>query len=175
MSPKLRTLCWLVAVIVPLDQLTKYWVAANVPYVGAIEVIQGFFRITHARNPGAALGLAQGAPIWVFIGLTLVALAMIGSFFRKIPAHDRLSAFALGLIVSGALGNLIDRVWHREVIDFLQFDLQLFIFPDFNVADSAIVIGVALLLLDVVTQETEQSVAGATGPARDADATRDAP
>jgi signal peptidase II len=175
MSPKLRTLCWLVAVIVPLDQLTKYWVAANVPYGGAIDVIDGFFRITHARNPGAALGLAQGAPIWVFIGLTLVALLMIGSFFRKIPAHDRLSAFALGLIVSGALGNLIDRVWHREVIDFLQFDLQLFIFPDFNVADSAIVIGVALLLLDVVTQETEQSVAGPPAPASDADASRDAP
>jgi signal peptidase II len=175
MSPKLRALCWLVAVIVPLDQLTKYWVATHVPYGGAIEVIDGFFRITHARNPGAALGLAQGAPIWLFIALTLVALVMIGSFFRKVADHDRLSATALGLIVSGALGNLIDRVWHREVIDFLQFDLKLFIFPDFNVADSAIVIGVALLLLDVVTQETEQSVAGARGAAGDADATRDAP
>jgi signal peptidase II len=168
MSPKLRTLCWLVAVIVPLDQITKYVVAANIPYGSGIDVIDGFFRITHARNPGAALGLAQGAPIWVFIGLTLVALLMIGSFFRKVAPTDRLSAFALGLIVSGALGNQIDRVWHREVIDFLQFDLQLFVFPDFNVADSAIVIGVALLLLDVVTQETEQSVAGPPDPSRDA-------
>jgi signal peptidase II len=167
-SPKLRTLLWLVAVIVPLDQLTKFWVSTNIAYGGHIQVIDGFFRITHARNPGAALGLAQGAPIWVFIGLTLVALLMIASFFRKVPPGDRLSAVALGLIVSGAIGNLIDRVWHREVIDFLQFDLQLFIFPDFNVADSAIVIGVALLLLDVVTQETEQSVAGPPDPTRDA-------
>ena len=63
---------------------------------------------------------------------------------------------------------MIDRVLHQEVIDFLQFDLQLFIFPDFNVADSAIVIGVGLLLLDVVTQETEQSVAGPPDPTRDA-------
>jgi signal peptidase II len=164
MTAKLRTLLWLVAIVVPLDQLTKQWVAASIPEGGYVDVIDGFFRITHARNPGAALGLAQGAPIWVFIALTLVALVMIGSFFRKIPAHDRLSAFALGLIVSGAIGNLIDRVWHHEVIDFLQFDLQLFIFPDFNVADSAIVIGVGLLLLDVVTQETEQSVADRTPP-----------
>jgi signal peptidase II len=164
MTPKLRTLLWLVAVVVPLDQLTKHWVSTNIPYGGHIQVIEGFFRITHARNPGAALGIAQNAPIWLFIALTIAALAMIGSFFRKVPAHDRFSAFALGLIVSGALGNLIDRVWHHEVIDFLQFDLQLFIFPDFNVADSAIVIGVALLLLDVVTQETERSVAGPPGP-----------
>ena len=168
MSPKLRTLLWLVVLIVPLDQLTKYWVSSNIAYGSYIQVIDGFFRITHARNPGAALGIAQGAPIWVFIGLTLVALAMIGSFFRKIAANDRLSAVALGLIVSGAIGNLIDRVLHQEVIDFLQFDLQLFIFPDFNVADSAIVIGVGLLLLDVVTQETEQSVAGPPDPTRDA-------
>jgi signal peptidase II len=167
MSPKLRTLLWLVVLIVPLDQLTKYWVSSNIAYGSYIQVIDGFFRITHARNPGAALGIAQGAPIWVFIGLTLVALAMIGSFFRKIAADDRLSAVALGLIVSGAIGNLIDRVLHQEVIDFLQFDLQLFIFPDFNVADSAIVIGVGLLLLDVVTQETEQSVGGPPDPTRD--------
>jgi len=169
MSPKLRTLVWLVALIVPLDQLTKYWVSSSIAHGGYIQVIDGFFKITHARNPGAALGIAQGAPIWVFIGLTLLALVMIASFFRKIAADDRLSAVALGLIVSGAIGNLIDRVLHQEVIDFLQFDLQLFIFPDFNVADSAIVIGVGLLLLDAVTQETERSAAGTS------DATRDAP
>jgi signal peptidase II len=160
MTPKLRTLVSLCLVVVPLDQLTKWWVSTNIPRSGAIDVIEGFFRITHARNPGAALGLAQDAPIWVFIALTLIALVLIASFFRRVAPDDRLSAFALGLIVAGALGNLIDRVWHREVIDFLQFNLQLFIFPDFNVADSAIVIGVGLLLLDVATQEAEEGVPG---------------
>jgi signal peptidase II len=168
MTPKLRTLLWLIAVIVPLDQLTKYWVSTSIAYGSYIQVIDGFFKITHARNPGAALGIAQDAPIWVFIALTLLALGMIASFFRKIAPDDRLSAVALGLIVAGAIGNLIDRVWHQEVIDFLQFDLQLFIFPDFNVADSAIVIGVGLLLLDALTQETEQSAAGPPDPTRDA-------
>jgi signal peptidase II len=160
MSPKLRTLLILMAVIVPLDQLTKYLVVSNVEhgsYVVPFAALEGFFRITHARNPGAALGLAQNVHVYFFVALTLVALGLIISFFRRIEPHDKLSAVSLGLIVSGAMGNLLDRVVRGEVIDFLQFDLGLFIFPDFNVADSAIVIGVALLLLDVVTQETEES------------------
>ncbi|HTO53990.1 MAG TPA: signal peptidase II [Myxococcota bacterium] len=162
MSPKLRTLLLLVGVIVPLDQFTKYLVVTHVErggYAVPIAALDGFFRITHSRNPGAALGFAQNVHVGVFVVLTLVALAMIGSFYRRIDAADRLSAVSLGLIVSGALGNLLDRVVRGEVIDFLQFNLGLFIFPDFNVADSAIVIGVALLLLDVVTQETESGVA----------------
>ncbi|HKC51208.1 MAG TPA: signal peptidase II [Myxococcota bacterium] len=167
MSPKLRTLLILVAVIVPLDQFTKYLVVSNVEqggYVAPIAALDGFFRITHSRNPGAALGLAQNVHVYFFVALTLVALALIGSFFRRIEAGDRLSAVSLGLIVSGAMGNLLDRIVRGEVIDFLQFNLGLFIFPDFNVADSAIVIGVALLLLDVVTQETESGVAAKGAP-----------
>jgi signal peptidase II len=167
MSPKLRTLAILISVIVPLDQLTKALVVRNVPYGGyavPFQALDGFFHITHSRNPGAALGIAQGVNVYFFVALTLVALVLIGSFFRRIEAADRLSAVSLGLIVSGAIGNLLDRVVRGEVIDFLQFNLGLFIFPDFNVADSAIVIGVALLLLDVVTQETEGGVAPKRAP-----------
>jgi signal peptidase II len=121
-------------------------------------VIDGFFRLTHARNPGAALGLFQQAPMWIFVALTAAALVLIGSFYRKLPQGDRFSASALGLILGGAIGNLIDRVRLGEVVDFLQFDLGLFIFPDFNFADSSIVIGVSLLLLEVVALEAEESV-----------------
>ncbi len=157
MSPKLRIVLILAAVVIPLDQGIKWWIAANVSPGNPIEVIPGFFSLTHARNPGAALGLFQNLHISVFIGLTTVALVLIWSFYRQIDAEDRLSATALGLIISGAIGNLIDRVVHQEVVDFLQFDLGLFVFPDFNVADSAIVIGVGLLLLDVLTSEAEES------------------
>ena len=137
----------MIAVIVPLDQLTKFLVIENVErggYAVPFAALDGFFRITHSRNPGAALGLAQNVHVYFFVALTLVALALIASFFRRIDANDRLSAVSLGLIVAGAIGNLLDRVVRGEVIDFLQFNLGLFIFPDFNVADSAIVIGVAL-------------------------------
>jgi len=119
-------------------------------------VIDGFFRITHARNPGAALGLFQDLPIWVFIVLTLVALGFILSFYRQLASEDMFSATALALILGGAIGNLIDRATLGEVVDFLQFDLKLFIFPDFNVADSAIVVGVGLLLLDAVAADSAQ-------------------
>jgi signal peptidase II len=127
-------------------------------------VIDGFFRITHARNPGGALGFFQDVPVVVFIVLTIVALWLVISFYRRVPAGDILSATALGLILAGALGNLADRVRHGEVIDFIQFDLGLFVFPDFNVADSAIVIGVALLLLDVVALEAEHGAREPGGP-----------
>jgi signal peptidase II len=157
-TPKLKTLLLLVAIVWPLDQLSKYLVSTHVQPWEPISVISGFFRITHSRNPGAALGMAQDVHIGVFIGLTFVALLLIGSFFRQIAADDRLSALSLGLIVAGAVGNLTDRIFRQEVIDFLQFDFGLFIFPDFNVADSAIVIGVGLLLLDVLTQEAEEGV-----------------
>jgi signal peptidase II len=168
MTPKIRTLLALVAVIVPLDQITKSLVSAGIErgsYWAPFASLEGFFRITHARNPGAALGLAQGMPVWVFIALAGVALVMIGSFFRRIEPHDRLSAVSLGLIVSGALGNLTDRIFRGgEVVDFLQFNLGLFIFPDFNVADAAISIGVVLLLLDAVTHETEEGVTRKNAP-----------
>lgn len=162
MTPKMRTLLAVIAVIVPLDQITKSLVVANVErgsYWAPIASLDGFFRITHARNPGAALGFAQGLPVWVFVIMTTIALVMVYSFFRKLEPHDRLSAVSLALIISGALGNVIDRIARDgEVVDFLQFNLGLFVFPDFNVADMAISIGVALLLLDVVTQETEAGV-----------------
>jgi signal peptidase II len=157
LSPKLRILLSLVAVIVPLDQFTKWWVSQNVSPASPIEVIPGFFSIAHARNPGAALGLFPDAPIIILIGLTVVALGMILWFYIQVDRNDRLSAVALGLIVSGAIGNLIDRSVHQAVVDWLQFDLGLFVFPNFNVADSAIVIGVGLLLLDVVTSEAEET------------------
>jgi signal peptidase II len=165
LSPKLRIVLVLVAVLVPLDQATKWWIANNVSPLDPIEVIPGFFRLTHARNPGAALGLFQDVPIAVFIGLAVVALGLIWSFYRQVESDDRMSAAALGLIIAGACGNLIDRVVHHAVIDFLQFDLGLFIFPDFNVADSAIVIGVGLLLIDLLIAEAQESAAEPPGSA----------
>jgi signal peptidase II len=158
MTPKAKTVLACVLLTVPLDQLTKWWISATIPRGGWIDVIEGFFRLTHARNPGAALGLFPSAPIWIFIALSVAALVLIASFYLKLPAGDRFSAFALGLILGGAIGNLIDRVRLGEVVDFLQFDLGLFIFPDWNVADASIVIGVGLLLLEVVALETEESV-----------------
>jgi signal peptidase II len=74
-------------------------------------------------------------------------VGLIFSFYRQLSAHDRISAIALGLILGGAIGNLIDRLLRQAVVDFLRFDFGFFTYPDFNIADSAIVIGVGCLLL----------------------------
>jgi signal peptidase II len=160
-SLKLKLACLSFCLILPVDQVSKAWVVGNVSTLNPISVIPGFFQITHARNPGGALGLFQDTPVSVFVVLTLLAIGLIVSFYRRVEPEDRLSAVALGLILAGAVGNLIDRLFRGgEVVDFLQFDLRLFVFPDFNVADSAICVGIALLLRDLVLPQTGERHAG---------------
>ena len=123
-------------------------------------MIAGFFHITHVRNPGAAFGILATSPepvrIFFFIGVTLVAIGLIFSFYRKLAPGDRFSALSLGLILGGAVGNLIDRVRHGEVVDFLHFRLWGgYTWPDFNLADSFIVVGVILLVIELLATEGE--------------------
>jgi signal peptidase II len=162
MTPKLRIGLGAFLVCLVLDQATKALVSAHLHYGDKREVIEGFFYLTHVRNPGAAFGLFANAPDGVrlafFIGVALVAIGIIVSFFRKLAPGDRLSALALGLILGGAVGNLIDRVVHREVVDFLHFRLwQQKSWPDFNLADSFIVVGVGLLILELLATEGEDA------------------
>lgn len=161
MSPKLRLFLACLLVSLPVDQGAKVWIIGNLGYADRIEVVEGFFYITHVRNPGAAFGLfADGDPVLrltFFIGVSLLAIAIIFSFYRRLAPGDRLSAAALGLILGGATGNLIDRVLHGEVVDFLHFRLWSgYVWPDFNFADSFIVVGVGLLILELLASEGER-------------------
>jgi signal peptidase II len=160
MSPKTRIFAVAALVSALLDQATKLTVAARLDFSDRIPVIDGFFYLTNVRNPGAAFGLfADSEPfirITLFIGITLVAIAMIVSFQRKLAPGDRFSALALGLILGGAVGNLIDRVFRGEVVDFLHFRLWGgYQWPDFNLADSFIVVGVAFLVIELLAVEGE--------------------
>ncbi len=161
MTPKLRVALIAFLVCFSLDQATKIAIDAKLSYADRIPVIDGFFYITHVRNTGAAFGLFADAPkaarLAFFISVSLVAVGIIISFFRKLSPGDRLAALALGLILGGALGNLVDRIFRHEVVDFLHFRLWGgYSWPDFNVADSAIVIGVALLVLELLATEGER-------------------
>jgi signal peptidase II len=160
MAPKSRLFFAAFAIALALDQLTKAWVVNTLAFTDRVPVIDGFFYLTHVRNPGAAFSLFASAPESIrmpfFIVTTLIAIGLILSFFRQLSPGDRLSATALGLILGGALGNLIDRLVHGEVVDFLR--IQLWgghTWPDFNVADSSIVIGVALLVIELFATEGE--------------------
>ena len=161
MAPKFRIGLTVFFISLALDILTKYMVSANLTYSDRIPVIEGFFYLTHVRNTGAAFGLFQDAPVAIrltfFVGISIVAIGIIIQFFRKLAPGDRLSAFALGLILGGAVGNLIDRIRLLEVIDFLHFVLWGgYVWPDFNLADTWIVVGVSLLVLELLASEGEE-------------------
>lgn len=160
MPPKLKAFLAAVAVTLPLDQLSKAWIAHSLTYADRITVIEGFFYITHVRNPGAAFGMftetSADIRLPFFIGVSLVAVGIIVSFYRKLAPGDRREALTLGLILGGALGNLLDRIFREEVVDFLHFRLWAgYSWPDFNFADTFIVVGVGLLLLELLATEGE--------------------
>jgi signal peptidase II len=160
MTPKQTFALGAFAISLPLDLVSKWIVERNLSYADRIPVIEGFFYLTHVRNPGAAFGLfADGDPrlrLFVFIAVSIVAVFIILSFFRQLAPGDRLSALALGLILGGAVGNLLDRVFRGEVVDFLHFKLwRGYSWPDFNFADSFIVVGVGLLVLELLASEGE--------------------
>lgn len=150
-GPKLRFFLAAFFTAVLLDQLTKRWIISALDRTGAVPVIEGVFYLTNVRNPGASFSLFviqdPALRLAVFGGLTLVAIVAILIFFRRLPAAVRAEALALGAILGGAVGNLIDRIAYGAVVDFLHVRLWGgYSWPDFNLADSFIVCGVAYLL-----------------------------
>jgi signal peptidase II len=160
MTPKLKLFLGALFVCIPLDQATKEWVLRTIHYGGEIAVIPGFFSLTHVRNPGAAFGLLASSPeavrLFFFIGVALFAMGLIVSFYRNLAPGDRFAALSLGMILGGAIGNLLDRLRHGEVVDFLHFRLWGgYTWPDFNLADSFVVVGVILLVIELLASEGE--------------------
>ena len=131
-----------------LDQTSKWLIVTVLPEHGVRTVVPGFFDIVHFRNRGAAFGFLNSPHIewqfWLFLLAALVALWFIWSLARQ-ATYSRLFFIGLGLITGGALGNLIDRVRFRSVIDFLDVSFRGWHWPAFNLADSAICVGAALV------------------------------
>ncbi|NNL86097.1 MAG: signal peptidase II [Myxococcales bacterium] len=172
MTAKLRVFLTTLCVALPADWASKLWIDRNLSYADRIPVIDGFFYITHVRNPGAAFGMFADSPApfreIFFIAVTLVAVFLVISFFRNLAPGDRFSALALGLVLAGAIGNLGDRLTRGEVVDFLHFRLfGGYTWPDFNFADSFIVAGVALLVLELLASEGEDRSGEAEPPVSD--------
>ena len=115
-----------------------------------------FFSLTHVQNTGAAFGIAQDGNLF-FIGTSIVILVVLGLLHRRLAAQGRWTALGLPLLWGGALGNLLDRVRLGSVTDFLRFHWRRWAWPDFNAADSAICIAVALMCLDSFRKSPESS------------------
>jgi signal peptidase II len=146
--------------VILLDQLTKGWIIATMPIHDSFPIIEGFFNIVHVRNPGAAFGFLAGAsPLFrsvFFIAVTLAAIFLILHYLRHATIEEPLLVLSLALILSGAIGNLIDRIRFGEVVDFLDVYVKTYHWPAFNVADSAISIGASLLVVAILMQEKKR-------------------
>lgn len=154
--PAPRKLPWLLFISVLVfiaDWWTKTWVAAHIPLWGAIPVIPRLLRITHVLNEGAAFSMfaESGSPHavrWGLIAFTCIAALAIVVALVRLGSRITVTTFGLALILGGALGNLHDRIASGSVVDFIEVHIFGYHWPDFNVADSAVVVGACLLLLD---------------------------
>jgi signal peptidase II len=141
--------------VLVLDQATKLYIDGHLALYQSLTVVQGFFNITYVRNKGAAFGIFADSAVRLpfFIGISVLAAAAILWYLGRISEEQKLLRVSLSLILAGALGNLIDRLRLGEVIDFLDAHWHQHHWPAFNVADSAITVGVALWLLDLWLEE----------------------
>ena len=142
-------------IIIGLDQLTKFLVTKNMDIGESIEVIPGFFYITSHRNAGAAFGILQGQMMFFYIVTVVVIIAVI-YYMQKYAKESRTYGISLGLILGGAIGNFIDRVLLGEVVDFFDVYIFTYNYPIFNIADSALVSGVVLLIIKMTVSEMKE-------------------
>jgi signal peptidase II len=147
--------------VVLLDQLSKAWILATLRLHEGFPLIDGFVNIVHVRNPGAAFGFLAGAPplfrYIFFIAVTVAAIVLILHYLRVSRIEETSLISALALILSGAVGNLIDRVRFGEVVDYLDVYLGSYHWPAFNVADSAITIGAGVLMAVLLRRRKERT------------------
>jgi signal peptidase II len=141
----------LTGTVIVLDQITKLYIMQTMRLHESISIIPNLFSLTYIRNPGAAFGLLAGSSNafrMVFFGLTSIfALVLLGTILIRMPERDWLGRLSVAGILGGAVGNLIDRLRFGEVIDFLDVYVESYHWPAFNVADSAITVGVLFLIV----------------------------
>jgi signal peptidase II len=152
--------------IVALDQWTKHWAATTLPFQQPVSVIGDVLRFTYTRNSGVAFGLGSGVnfPYWLFS--IFAAIAILWLFWRRHP-EGWAPQLALSLILGGAIGNLIDRVMAGEVVDFIEVGVRGWHWPVFNLADSAVSVGVVLFALTWSRRRPDAPAEAGDSPARD--------
>ena len=153
MKNKYVLLFFVSGVLIVMDQYTKLMVSLHIPLNYSVKVVEGFFNFTHIRNSGVAFGLFASQQseykALMFIAISTIAIIAILVIFHQTPKEKKMVQTGLILIFSGAIGNLIDRILHGEVIDFVDFFINRHHFPAFNIADSCITVGVIMMVIDL--------------------------
>lgn len=136
-----------------LDRVTKIWALNVLTNVSEIPVINGFFSFAYLENRGAAFGILQNKQIFLTL-ITLIIMGGIVFYLFKYKPTSKILRISLALIVSGAIGNFIDRVWYKYVVDFIMLHYKnVYYFPTFNVADMCVVVGTMLLVVYMIKED----------------------
>ncbi|MHB8481368.1 MAG: signal peptidase II [Nitrospiria bacterium] len=151
----------IMSLVILIDQITKSYIAKSFRLYESMVVIRDFFSLTYTRNPGAAFGVFAEQDghfrSVFFLLISCTALVFLIYFFMKTPPEDRFSQVAISLILGGAIGNFLDRLKMGEVIDFLDFYIGPHHWWIFNVADSAITVGISILVLQIFLKKNKES------------------
>jgi signal peptidase II len=142
-------------IIIGIDQVTKWLIVKNMELGESITVIENFIYITSHRNRGAAWGILQGQ-MWFFYIITTIVIIGIIYYIQKYTKENKVMGIALGLMLGGAIGNFIDRLFRKEVVDFINTYIFSYDFPIFNVADSALCVGVVLLFIQMLLEGKQE-------------------
>lgn len=145
----------LAVVVILIDQLSKWWIVANMELRESISIIENFFYITSHRNTGAAWGILAGQMGFFYI-ITLIVIGVIVYYMQKFAKDSKVMGISLGLILGGAIGNFIDRLFRKEVVDFFDVYIGSYDYPIFNIADSALVVGVILIIIATFKDEKQK-------------------
>ena len=141
--------------LIGIDQLTKWLVVQSMEIGESIPIIDGFFYLTSHRNQGAAWGILQGQMSFFYI-VTVIVIIGVVYYMNKFAKHDKWLALGLSFILGGAIGNFIDRLFRKEVVDFFDFYIINYNFPIFNIADSALTIGVVFVIIATILDERKK-------------------
>jgi len=150
-APTVKVWYLLIATLVMLfDQITKYWVAVKLSDGDEIDIIQGFFKFSYTENPGIAFGMLNNGNVkWLLVAISVAAIMVVVYYMRRTPISNTLLLWSLALLAAGICGNLIDRVRLGRVIDFILLYYRDYQWPVFNIADTAITIGAALMAIEL--------------------------
>lgn len=150
-APTIKLWYMLVATLVMLfDQFTKYWVAVKLSDGDEIDIIPGLFKFSYTENPGIAFGMLNNGNVkWLLVGISVAAIIVVIYYMRRTPSSNTLLLWSLSLLAAGICGNLIDRVRLGRVIDFILIYYKDYQWPVFNIADTAITIGAALMAIEL--------------------------
>ena len=145
------------AFVLTLDQFTKYWAAITLSEGDEVHIVQGFLKFSYTENPGIAFGmLGDGSLRWALVAVSVAAIVIVTFYMMRTPASHSLLLWSLALLAAGICGNLIDRIRLGRVIDFIEAYYRGYHFPVFNVADTAITIGAALMAIELFFAPSQQ-------------------